>query len=129
MPNSMTSYVFLGFTKALLDYLRSSAEIVGLTNNLDLYSRTFLVMTAVFIGEHEDHPMIVSDVVNYTGIPRATVQREVERLEEEGLLRTEKRGRRKELMMGDGRYLKVHEAHKKLLKRFIDRVARLRSHT
>jgi DNA-binding IclR family transcriptional regulator len=125
----MTSYVFLGFTKALLDYLRSSAEIVGLTNNLDLYSRTFLVMTAVFIGEHEDHPMIVSDVVNYTGIPRATVQREVERLEEEGLLRTEKRGRRKELMMGDGRYLKVHEAHKKLLKRFIDRVARLRSHT
>ena len=127
MPNTMTSYVFLGFTKALLDYLRSSAEIVGFTTNLEVYSRTFLVMTAVFIGEHESHPMVVSDVVNYTGIPRATVQREIERLEEEGLLRIVKRGRRKELMMGHGRYAKVHEAHKKLLKRFIDRVVRLRT--
>ena len=126
MPTSITSKTFLGFVKALLDYYRASAQIYGDTDNLEVYCRTFLVMIVVFIGEHEDHPVIASDIVNYTGMPRTTVQREVDRLERRGLLRTELQGRRKIIMLGV-RHDRVQEEHRPILKRFLDRAIRLRS--
>lgn len=126
MPESITPTDTLAFVKALLDYFRSTASVLGVTDNLDLFARSFLVKIVVFIGEAEERPMTVNDIANYTGMARSTVQREVAKLVRLEVLRVERQGRRKVILRGRRTSPEIELEYRRALKRLLDTVAAIR---
>lgn len=116
----------LAFAKALLEYFRSCAKELGGSRNLDLFARSFLVLTVVFIGENEGHPFTVPDVANYTGMSRSTVQREVLRLVDRGLVRFRREGRRKVIVKSLDNSARTYRGYLKATRDFLNAVSDLR---
>lgn len=88
----------LVFNRALLQYARDGAKVLGATS-LDEHLRYVLIMTVVYTGEAEGRPYTVVDLANYASMSRTTVQRAVALLCRREFLRMERQGRRKVVML------------------------------
>lgn len=126
MSDELSPDATLAFAKALLEYFRSCATELGASRNLDLFARSFLMLTVVFIGEEEGRPFTAPDVANYTGMSRSTVQRELQRLVTLGLVRVKREGRRKVIVRNEDNFARIYHGYLKATRRFLDAVSDLR---
>lgn len=126
MSDELSPAAALAFAKALLEYFHSCAKELETSRNLDLFSRSFLVLTVVFIGESEGRPFTAPDVANYTGMSRTTVQRELQRLVDRGLVRVKREGRRKVIVRNEADFGRAYRGYLKATRHFLDAVSDLR---
>lgn len=125
MPSKFTPEKQLVFLKAMLDYFHGGAEVMGTTDNLDIYARHLILLLYVVQGELEGRPFTAVDLANATGMSRTTVQREVFHLERQGVLRVTKQGRRKIVMQSCETAMRLKKAYLKISRELVERLAPL----
>lgn len=127
MPERFTPSKELAFAKALIEYLQAGARAMGTTDNLDIYARHMLINLHVFIGEAEKRPYTAADLANAIGMSRSTVQRELARMVDHGILQIKKQGRRKVVCIRKEAIARMRRPYLKAARRFFDRIEAINS--
>ncbi|MCO5145402.1 MAG: winged helix-turn-helix domain-containing protein [Aquamicrobium sp.] len=83
------------FGRAMLDFLRETQAVQGVTSDLSRHCFDFVVGLAIVVGQGDGKELSVSDIAGYTGASRSTAWRALRRLEKLGQVRFEQVGNRK----------------------------------